>query len=56
MVTQPQQPVPMLDNPFSKKNPPGVQPEPSVAQLEAMPSCPVADFLGEANSHPATPS
>ncbi|RMC08459.1 hypothetical protein DUI87_14703 [Hirundo rustica rustica] len=47
----------MVSNPFSEKNPPDIQPESSLAQLKAMPSCPVTVCLGEeAKPHLATPS
>jgi len=36
---------------------PNIQPEPPLAQLEAIPSCPVASYMGEeANPHLTTTS
>ena len=37
----------MLANPFSEDFLPDVQLEPSLSQLEAVSSCPVASYLGE---------
>ncbi|KAK4810257.1 hypothetical protein QYF61_013072 [Mycteria americana] len=41
------QPVPMLDNPFSKEIFPNIQSKPLLMQLEAISSCPIACYLGE---------
>ncbi|KAK4815496.1 hypothetical protein QYF61_003054 [Mycteria americana] len=40
-------PVPMLDNPFSEEIFPNIQSKPPLAQLEVLPSCPMACYLGE---------
>ncbi|KAF4793078.1 hypothetical protein TURU_114682 [Turdus rufiventris] len=45
----------MFNNPFHEEIPPDVQPEPSLAQLEAIFSHPITCYLGEeANPHLAT--
>ncbi|KAK4825912.1 hypothetical protein QYF61_003407 [Mycteria americana] len=50
-------PVPILDNPFGEKNFPHIQSKPSLAQLEAISSCPIACYSGEeTESHLATTS
>ncbi|KAK4812344.1 LOW QUALITY PROTEIN: hypothetical protein QYF61_017121 [Mycteria americana] len=41
------QPVPMLDNPFSKKIFPNIQSKPFLMQLEAISCRPIASYLGE---------
>ncbi|KAK4832796.1 hypothetical protein QYF61_025664 [Mycteria americana] len=43
----PGQPVPMLDNPFSKEIVPNIQSKPPLVQLEAISSCPITCYLGE---------
>ncbi|KAK4829570.1 hypothetical protein QYF61_005239 [Mycteria americana] len=43
----PGQPVPMLDNPFSKVKFPNIQSKPPLVQLEAISSRPIACYLGE---------
>ncbi|KAK4818611.1 hypothetical protein QYF61_016582 [Mycteria americana] len=43
----PEQPVPMLDNPFSEVKFPNIQSKPPLAQLEAISSCPITCYLGE---------
>lgn len=44
--------IPRFDSPYSEEIPPDVQPEPSMAQLEAMSFHPVTSCLGEeANVH-----
>ncbi|KAK4827493.1 hypothetical protein QYF61_018793 [Mycteria americana] len=53
----PPYPVPMLDNPFGKEIFPDIQFKPSLVQLEAIPSCPIASYLGEeTNTHLTTTS
>ncbi|KAK4810062.1 hypothetical protein QYF61_007226 [Mycteria americana] len=43
----PEQPVPMLDNPFSEVKFPNIQSKPPLAQLEAISSRPITCYLGE---------
>ncbi|KAK4818457.1 hypothetical protein QYF61_013663 [Mycteria americana] len=51
------QPVPMLDNPFSKEIFPNIQSKPPLAQREAISSRPVTSYLGEeTNPHLSTTS
>ncbi|KAK4821381.1 hypothetical protein QYF61_018919 [Mycteria americana] len=53
----PGQPVPTLDNPFSKEFFPNIQSKPPLAQLEAVSSCPITCYLGEeTDPHLSTPS
>ncbi|KAK4824387.1 LOW QUALITY PROTEIN: hypothetical protein QYF61_014047 [Mycteria americana] len=53
----PGQPVPRLDNPFSELKFPNIQSKPSLAQLEAISSCPITCYLGEeADPHLSTTS
>ncbi|KAK4820115.1 hypothetical protein QYF61_020347, partial [Mycteria americana] len=47
----------MLDNPFGEEIFPNIQSKPTLAQLEAISSCPMACYLGEeTDPHPATTS
>ena len=41
------QPIPVPDHPFRKVVFPNVQPEPSLAQLEAIPSSPITSHMRE---------
>ena len=41
----PGQPIPTPDNPFCKEMLPDIQSKPSLAQLEAITSCPIACYL-----------
>lgn len=57
MVTAWEQPVPMPNNLFCEEILYVIQPESPLALLEAVPSCPVTDFLGQgADPHLATTS
>ena len=47
----------MLDNPFGEEIFPNIRSKPPLAQLEAVPSCPITCYLGEeTNTHLATTS
>ncbi|KAK4817647.1 LOW QUALITY PROTEIN: hypothetical protein QYF61_023237 [Mycteria americana] len=53
----PGKPFPMLHNPFREEMVPHIQSKPSMAQLEAISSRPIACYLGEeTNTHLSTPS
>ncbi|KAK4814367.1 LOW QUALITY PROTEIN: hypothetical protein QYF61_017780 [Mycteria americana] len=47
-----EQPVPMLDNPFSEVKFPNIQSKPPLVQLEAISSCPITCYLGEETEPP----
>ena len=44
----------MLDNPFGEEIFPDIQSKPSLAQREAISSCPIACYLGEETDTPLT--
>ncbi|KAK4815713.1 hypothetical protein QYF61_006751 [Mycteria americana] len=55
--TNPQKPVPMLDNPFSEVKFPNIQSKPPLVQPKAISSRPVTGYLGEeAHTHLSTTS
>ena len=49
--TTSEQPIPVPDHPFREVVFPNVQPEPSLAQLEAIPSSPITSHMREEADH-----